>query len=124
MASLGRVKRVRVPRQMLIPTRKGKHHDEVVYEGVYFTLVKSIRFKCKMDCIKNQFSGFGYSTKRGVINLQFDDEAPPPPPNDGGPNICAHSRGYPCSEIWSQERDVAVRQEGICRYCERIHTDK
>ena len=28
MASLGRGKRVRVPRQMLIPTMKGKHHNE------------------------------------------------------------------------------------------------
>ena len=27
MASLGRGKRVRVPRQMLIPTMRGKHHD-------------------------------------------------------------------------------------------------
>ena len=32
-----------------------------------------------MDRIKNHFSGAGYSTKRGVINLQFDDNAPPPP---------------------------------------------
>ena len=32
-----------------------------------------------MDRIKNQFAGAGYSTKRGVINLQFDDDAPPPP---------------------------------------------
>ena len=36
MASLGRGKRIRVPRQILIPTMKGKHHDEVVYEGVGF----------------------------------------------------------------------------------------
>ena len=32
-----------------------------------------------MDRIKNQFSGAGYSTKRGIINLQFDDDAPAPP---------------------------------------------
>ena len=32
-----------------------------------------------MDRTKNQFAGAGYSTKRGVINLQFDDDAPPPP---------------------------------------------
>ena len=31
MASLGRFKKVRVPRWMIIPTMKGKHHDEVVY---------------------------------------------------------------------------------------------
>ena len=29
--------------------------------------------------IKNQVSGAGYSTKRMVINLHFDDDAPPPP---------------------------------------------
>ena len=32
-----------------------------------------------MDRIKNQFAGAGYSTKREVINLQLDDDAPPPP---------------------------------------------
>ena len=32
-----------------------------------------------MDRIKNQFSGAGYSTKRGVINLQFDDDEPQQP---------------------------------------------
>ena len=36
MAGLGRGKRVRVPRQILIPTMKGKHRDEGVYEGVGF----------------------------------------------------------------------------------------
>ena len=79
MASIGRGKRVRVPMHMLIPSMKGKHHDEGVYEGVGFPQVKSIRVECKMDRIKNQFAGAGYSTKRGVINLQFDDDTPPPP---------------------------------------------
>ena len=32
-----------------------------------------------MDRKKNQFAGYGYSKKRGVINLQFDNDAPPPP---------------------------------------------
>ena len=32
-----------------------------------------------MDRIKNQFAGAGYSKKRGVINLHFDEDAPPPP---------------------------------------------
>ena len=32
-----------------------------------------------MDRIKDQFSGAIYSTKRGVINVQFDNDAPPPP---------------------------------------------
>ena len=32
-----------------------------------------------MDCIKNHFPVAGYITKRGVINLQFEDDAPPPP---------------------------------------------
>ena len=31
MSSLGGGKRVRLPRQMLIPKMKGKHHDEGVY---------------------------------------------------------------------------------------------
>ena len=79
MAILGRGKRVRVPRKMPIPTVKGKHHDEGVYEGVGFPQVKSISVECKMDRINNQFAGAGYSTKRGIINLHFDDDAPPPP---------------------------------------------
>ena len=79
MASLGRFKRVRVPMQILIPTTKGKHYDEGVYEGVGFTHIKSIRVECKTDCTKNHSAGAGYSTKRGVINLHFDDDAPPPP---------------------------------------------
>ena len=32
-----------------------------------------------MDLIKNQFADAGYSTKQGVINLQFDNDALPPP---------------------------------------------
>ena len=49
MASLGRGKRVIVPRHMLISTMKGKHHDEGVYEVLGFPQVKSIRVECKMD---------------------------------------------------------------------------
>ena len=79
MASLVRGKRVRVPRRMLIPTMKGGNHDEVMYKEVGFPQVKSIRVECEMDCIKNHFSGAGYSTKGGDINLQFGDDAPPPP---------------------------------------------
>ena len=79
MSSIGRGKKLGVPRQILIPTIKGKHHDEGVYEGVGFPQIKSIRVKCKMDHIKNQFAGALYSTKQGVIKLQFDDNAPPPP---------------------------------------------
>ena len=79
MASLGRGKRVQVPRQMLIPTMKGKHHDEGVYEGVGFPHIKSIKVECKMYRIKNHFAGSGYSTKQDITNLQFDNDAPHPP---------------------------------------------
>ena len=51
MASLGRGKRVRVPRKMLIPTMKEKHHGEGVCNGVGFPQVKSIRVECKMNRI-------------------------------------------------------------------------
>ena len=79
MASLYRGKVVRLPSKIVIPTMKGKHHEEGVYEGVGFPQVKSIRVECEMDRITNQFAGAGYSTKRGVINLQFDVDAPTPP---------------------------------------------
>ena len=77
MASLVRGKRVQLPRKMLITTMKGKHHDEGFYKGVDFPQIKSIRVECKMYRIKNQFAAAGYSTKQGVINLQFDDNALP-----------------------------------------------
>ena len=79
MKSLGRCNIIRLPRKMLIPTMKGKHHDERVYDGVGLPQIKSIRVECKMDRINNHFAGTGYSTKRGVINLQFDNDTPPPP---------------------------------------------
>ena len=53
MASIGIGKRVRVPRQMLTPMMKGKHHDEGLYEGLGSPQVKSIRVDCEMDHIKN-----------------------------------------------------------------------
>ena len=68
MESLGIVKIVRVPRWMLIPTMKGKHHYERVYEEVGFPHIKSIRVECETDRTKNQFAGNGYSTKQGVVN--------------------------------------------------------
>ena len=76
IARLGRAKRVQLPRQMLIPTTKGKHHDEGVYEGVGLPQIKIIRVECKMDRIKNHFAGSGYSNKWGVINLKVDDDTP------------------------------------------------
>ena len=78
MASLGRGNRVRVPRQMFIYTVKGKDHDEGVYKGAGFPQVKCMRVECEMDHIKNHFVDARYSTKRGVINLQFDDDTPTP----------------------------------------------
>ena len=50
-----------------------------MYKGVGLPQVKSIRSECEMDCTKNQFADARYSTKRGAINLQFDEDAPPPP---------------------------------------------
>ena len=79
MESLGICNRVQVPRQMIIPTMKRKHHEKEVYEGVGFPQIKSITVKCEMDRIKNHFAGAGYSNKRGVINLQFDNNAPASP---------------------------------------------
>ena len=94
MASLGRGKREIVPRQMLIPKIKGKHHDKGVYEGVGFPQVKSIRVEYKMDRINNQFASVVYSTKRGVINLKFDEDAPPPPPEMTEAQTDAHILGF------------------------------
>ena len=32
-----------------------------------------------MDRITKQFAGSRYSTKRGVLNIHFNDDTPPPP---------------------------------------------
>ena len=76
MESLRRGNRVRLPRQMLIHTMKGKHHDEGVCEGVGLPQIKSIGVEFKMDRIKNHFAGPGYSTKRGVVNLHLTTTLP------------------------------------------------
>ena len=119
MVSLGIGKRVRVPRQMLIPTMKLKHHVEVVYEGLGFPQIKSIRVECIMDRINNHFAGTGYSNKRGVVNLQFDDDAPPPPKMTEA-HIDAHILGFILVqqyvlkkgiELFGEKADAAVVKE-------------
>ena len=62
--------RVRKPRERFIPTMSGQHHDQGVYPGVNFPQVEKMT---DAEKIKTQFAGAGYNTKRGVLNLQFDD---------------------------------------------------
>ena len=50
-----------------------------MYQGVGFPQIDSIRAECETDRIKNHFAGARYITKRGVIKLQFDNDAPASP---------------------------------------------
>ena len=87
--------------------------------GVGFLQIKIIRVECEMDRIKNHFAGAGYSTKRGVINLQFDNDAPPPPDMTEA-NTDAHILGvifvqqYGLNkgiELFGEKSDAAVVKE-------------
>merc|ERR1712086_476948 len=46
--------------------------------GVGFPQVKKIVVEREADEILNQYAGAGHGTKRGFINLVFDEDAPPP----------------------------------------------
>ena len=68
-----------------------------------------------MDRIKNQFAGAGCSTKRGVINLQFDDDAPPPPKMTE-----AHTYAHILGVILVQQYGI---KKGIDLFGEKTDTD-
>ena len=72
-----------------------------------------------MKRIKNRFSGARYSTKQGLINLQFDDDAPTPSKMTED-QIDAHILGvilvqqYGLNngmELFSKKADAAVIKE-------------
>ena len=46
--------------------------------GVGFPQVKKIVVQREAEKILNQYTGAGYGTKWGFINLVFDENAPPP----------------------------------------------
>ena len=57
---------------------KVKTHGSKISTGVSFPQITKIAIEREKDEILNQYTGAGYGTKRGVINLVFDDNAPPP----------------------------------------------
>ena len=67
--------RNRTPREMYVPSMQGKLYDKGKYEGVEFPRVKKTT---EGGDIRNQFTGAGYCTNRGVINLHMHVTAPPP----------------------------------------------
>jgi hypothetical protein len=76
--TLGRGKRKIIPRTLFPPKMKGKTHGDKATTGVGFPQIKKIVVEREKDEILNQYAGAGYGTKRGVINLVFDENAPPP----------------------------------------------
>ena len=65
--------RVRKQASYLNPTHKGQSYDQ----GVAFHEVSHLKVS-KGDKIKVQFAGAGYSTKRGVLHFNFNQNAPCP----------------------------------------------
>ena len=57
---------------------KGKTHGSKTSTGVGFPQVKKIVVEREAEEILNQYTGAGYGTKRGFINLVSDENAPPP----------------------------------------------
>ena len=77
--TLGRGKRTIKPRTLFSPKMKGKTHgDKVSTTGVGFPQIKKIVVEREKDEILIQYTGAGYRTKQGFINLVFDENAPPP----------------------------------------------
>ena len=61
---------------MSVPAMQGKAYARGKYEGVGFPMVR--KRSTKGGELRNQFTGAGYCTKRGVVNLQMHGTAPPP----------------------------------------------
>ena len=57
----------------LDPTNKGQSYDQ----GVTFHQVSHLKMS-KGDNSKDQFAGAGYSTKKGVLHFNFNEDAPCP----------------------------------------------
>ena len=62
-----RSKRNMTPREMYVPAMQGKMYAKGKYEGVGFPMVR--KRSTKGGELRNQFTGAGYCTKRGVLNL-------------------------------------------------------
>ena len=67
--SLRRGPRVRKQVKHLVPTHKGQSYDQ----GVAFHQVSHLRVSEEEE-IKGQFAGAGYSTKKGVIHFNFNED--------------------------------------------------
>ena len=67
-----------IPRALFSLKMKGKTHGRKATTGICFQQIKKKVVERGKDKILNQYSGAGYGTKRGVINLVFGKNAPPP----------------------------------------------
>ena len=59
---------MRTPREMYVPSHKGKSYAKEQYKGAGFPEVH--KRESEEERLRDQFVGAGYCTKRGVINLQ------------------------------------------------------
>ena len=57
---------------------KGKTHDSKATTGVGFPQIKKIVVEGEKEKNLNQYAGAGHGTKRGFINLVFNENPPPP----------------------------------------------
>ena len=70
---LGRGHRVRKQTQIFSPKFKGQSHDDVTHGHIHITVQDGEQLSCD-----KYYTGCGYSTTRGVINLNLRDNVPPP----------------------------------------------
>jgi hypothetical protein len=104
----GRPGMVKKPREKFIPVMKGRtqRHNEGVY-GVNCPQASSMKVECEADRFRSKFAGAGYSTKRGVIHLQFDDNAPPPSHMIGA-QLDAHILGVILVQKYSLKKGLEI----------------
>ena len=65
--------RVRSQAKYLVPTHTGQSYDQ----GVSFHQVSHLKVS-KGNYVRDQFAGAGYSTKKGVLHFNFNEDTPCP----------------------------------------------
>ena len=70
----GRGQHVRTKRTPFSLKMKGAYHN-----GVGFPQVRGIQVDYKKESIMGMYQGARYASRKGVINVKVDSDAPPPP---------------------------------------------
>ena len=110
---LGRGRRVRKQTQIFSPKFKGQSHDDATHGHIHITVQDGEELSCD-----KYYANCGYSTTRGVINLNLRDNVPPPKMSEE--QIDAHLLGLALvnmynikkgQELFGERADAAVQKE-------------